>query len=207
MLFRSKYDKMYEDAKFSDKKGNLPDYAQKMTCSKSGIWKEFNDILNELSSSTEMKLSFIDRYDSWTKFNNRKEGDFLYPGKREKFGSTERKIEAQYVIFVDVSGSMTEVIDPLFSFCYFALERLNIKIVFYDTQIVKIFEKGDDIELEPFVAGGTSAYSAVHEYCEKFKKPTRIFIISDCYDDYGKLIDEFNVKIWQVKGIHIKPYI
>lgn len=202
-----KYEQAYENSKFSDKKGNLPGCAQKMTCSRSGIWKEFNDILNELSSSTEMKLSFIDRYDSWTKFNNRKEGDFLYPGKREKLGSTERKIDSSYVIFVDVSASMSEVIDPLFSFCYFALEKLNIRFVFYDTKIVKIFDKSDDIELEPFVAGGTSAYSAVHEYCEKFKKPTKVFIISDCCDDYDKLINEFNVKIWQVKGMHITPYI
>lgn len=205
-----KMEKERKDSSFGkDFQGNLPDYAHKMSFSQSGIWKEFNDIINDISASSEMKLSFVDRYDSWTKFNNRKSGvgDLLYPGKREKMGSIERKIDFSYVLFVDVSGSMSSVIDPLFTFCYYALERLNITLVFYDTSIVHIYNKGSEIKLEAFVAGGTDAYAAVREYEEKFKKPTKVFILSDCEDN--TLINikrNYDCKIWCVNGVHIKPF-
>lgn len=207
----NKMEQERKDSSFNKNfQSNLPDYVHKMSFSKSGIWKEFNDIINDISFSSEMKLSFVDRYDSWTKFNNRKNdynGNLLYPGKREKKGSIERKIDFSYVLFVDVSASMLNVIDPLFTFCYYALEKLNITLVFYDTKIVHIYNKGSEIKLEAFIAGGTDAYASVKEYEEKFKKPTKVFILSDCEDaTLSNIEQDYDCKIWCINGTHITPF-
>lgn len=203
--------KALDEAKFNNLQGNLPAYATKIKIAKTGIWKDFYTILRELEKkSQKRKLSFVDKTTDWCKYNNRKEGlGLLYPGKYEIDGAVERKIKLASVIFVDISGSISEVIEPLFTFCYFALKNCNCEIVFYDTQIQAVFDKANALHLEPFVCGGTNALNALVEWEQKNgKKLSNIIILSDCYDFTLKkiLASWSDVSIWKVTRNTIRPY-
>lgn len=172
-----------EQSKLSSLQGNIPAMANKMQIAKTGIWKSMHDLLAELTRQRQhYKLSLVEKRDNWCKFNNRKDGTFLYPGKQEIRGAVERKIDQHPVLFVDVSGSMQSVIEPLFTFCWFALSKLQMEVVFYDTEIKAIFNSENALKLEAFVCGGTNCKSAVYQYEKAFKRPSSLTILSDCED-------------------------
>ena len=192
--------------------GNVPAGAQKMHAAKSGIWKSFYDLLRELERDHQkQKLSKVDKVQNWTKFNNRKDGyGMMYPGKSEVRGAMERKIMDSTVLFVDVSGSMAEVIEPLFTFCYLALQKCELDLVFYDTEIKAIFSNENVLKLEPFVCGGTDCYAAVKQYEAQKRRPTKVYVLSDCYDstlhalrqDYGNE----STSIWKITRTRLKKW-
>lgn len=196
-----RYDKGNKQ-RFEKLQGMLPAMAEKMKIARTGIWKCFNDLLNDMiRKHQKMKLSFVDKRDDWCKFNNRKDYDLIYPGKTQTKGAVERKLEQCSVLFVDISASMIDVIEPLFTFCYFALSKVNMEVVFYDTQIQAIFNNENSFNLEPFVCGGTNAANAVHQYESEFKRPTHVVLLTDAQDstinslkhEYGDKLD-----VWQI---------
>lgn len=193
---------------FSNLQGNIPSYAQKMNIAQTGIWKEFKDLLAELIKIQQnMKVSLVEKIDNWCKFNNRKDSSLMYPGKHEVKGAIERKIETKPVLFIDISGSMADVIEPLFTFCYFVLSKIDIELVFYDTEIQYIYKNSKEIKLEPFVCGGTNALNAIKQYEQKYQPPKVIFILSDCFDyTLSEIIKKYNAKVWKINKTHISRY-
>lgn len=211
--FKNLENKCYEEIqkqKYDNLRGNIHEYATKMKTAQTGIWSDFNKVLKELErKSQKQKMSYIDRVDDWCKFNTRKDGyGLLYPGKNKISGTIERKIGDSYVIFIDISGSMGNVLEPLFTFCYYALKKCNCTIVFYDTQIITECTKADLLKLEPMIAGGTCVYNALKEYEKKHKTNCKaITILSDCEDDYTQVLKEYNdVSIWKIDDNKIKKY-
>lgn len=201
-----KYEEFTRSQRYGKLQGNVSNYIRKMTISKTGIWKSFNDILNSLMYSVDYKLSFVDKIPSWTKYNSRKDGiGLMYPGKYEVDGAIERKFKNRYALFVDISASMDEVIEPLFTFCYYALSKMDLDLIFYDTEIKYVFNKSSEIKLEPFTCGGTNTLNAVKQYEERFRKPTKIFILTDGYDSTIKQVKSmYDAKVWQISRNHIK---
>ena len=194
-----------DKGKFSKLPGNITGMLEKLNYKEVGIWKEFRKVLNYIKKKEkDMKLSFVDKYDNWCKFNNRKDGNLLYPGKSEREGALERKIGPHSVMFVDISGSMSEVIDPLYTLCYFLVKKMDITLVFYDTEIKYIFNKSDNFVLEPFIGGGTDFGSAYKQYLETNKKIQNIYVLTDGYD--YSLKDYPEAKIWIVKSNSIVDY-
>ena len=123
----NKVQKLRNKAEFENLQGNIGDFLIKMNTANTGVWKEFNDILNSMLVDPTVRLSFVDKKDTWTKFNNRKDGDgMLHPGRMDKFGTINRKMAMHHVIFVDISASMTDMVNVIFAFCYYAIERMNI---------------------------------------------------------------------------------
>lgn len=176
-------EKMIKSSTFNGLQGKLPGFLEKMNCAKTGIWKDFYDVYNLiLKTETSQKLSYIDKVNDWTKFNNRKDTELLYPGKRERHGALERKIGAKSVLFVDISASMARFVAPLFTLCDMLCKKLNLQIVFYDAEIRYIFESTKNLQLEPFIGGGTNISYTIEEYTNNFKRPNKIYIISDTYD-------------------------
>lgn len=184
--------------------GNISNYITKLNSSEFVIWKCFKNILRDIKKSeSEYKLSLVDKKDDWCKFNNRKDSTLLYPGKIYVSGNIERKIDHSSVMFVDISGSMSMYIEPLFTLCYILLKSLNIKIVFYDTNIITIYDnRNDKIKIDRFIGGGTNFGNSYKEYIEKykFKKPNKIYILTDGYDYTLPDPSSKNNSIWVFKS-------
>lgn len=204
------HERFKEGKMFGKGQGYRHGDVSRLSKAKTGIWKECNDILNELSKAHQLqKLSLVGKTESWTHFNNRRKqgvgvGSMCIPGKMETKGAIERKITMNNVLFVDVSGSMYDELDAIFAFCEVAIKKLNLTVVFYDTQIVAIYDRNNLDEMEPFVAGGTCAYKAVKEYQENHKNISNLYIITDAEDaTLPAVVNEWNTTIWKVLNHHI----
>lgn len=185
-------------------RGDLPGDILKLQHRDSGIWKEFREILNFIKSrEKDMNFALVDKRDDWCKFNNRKDGSMIYPGKYQIEGKIEKKFLPTSILFVDVSSSMGEYVSPIFTFCYLLLKSLNIKIAFYDTDLITVYDKSDKFKLEPFIAGGTDFKSSFETYVDKYKKPRNIYVLTDGYDNYNFIKNDPNCHIWIINGKHI----
>lgn len=187
--------------------GKLPSNITRLMAAKTGIWKEFREILNFIKKKeTDMKLSLINRVDDWHKFNNRRSSDLLYPGKTDvDKGKFLQKFAPSSVMFVDISASMSDVVEPLFTLCNLCLKKLNITLVFYDTEIKRVFHSKDTFEIEPFIAGGTHLYGAYNQYLKEYGSVNNVYVITDGFDltlsrpDLYPLEGAKNVNIWKIR--------
>lgn len=206
---REKVNEFKRENRFSNLQSKVGTYFEKFNISKTGIWAEFKEISNQIINNEQsMKLSLVDKQENWMKYNNRKEGmGFLYPGKSEKLGAFERKFAKSSVLFVDISGSMYRYIEPLFTFCYYILSKINITLVFYNTDIAYIFDKADNIKLEPFIGGGTDFGESYKKYCSSHSNPNNIYILTDAEDSsLNKFKRMKNCKIWKFSDSRIELY-
>ena len=195
------------------------DLIEIMNVSKSGIWKDFKLAINSIKKNENDKKLSLNKYtQDWTKFNNRKidkyseSSNLIYPGRK----STKNKNgnifsqENNAILFIDISGSMSSVIEPLYTFCYIVLKQLDLKIVLYDTKICKIINGFKNLDFDNdnfFLGGGTNTENSVNEYIEKYGKFKNLYVVSDCYDNtlnnleikFGK-----NCKIFELKKNSLK---
>lgn len=188
--------------------GRLSRMIEKMNCAKGGIWKDFKTCLNSIKKNEkEMRLSYMKYTDDWTKFNNRKDGSMIYPGRRQTSGGFITKMSYSSIIFVDISGSMEELMQPLYTFVYLALTDMDIKVVLYDTKIQKIYDGKNNLKefCDTFgFAGGTDVHSAYLEYCKKFNKPHNVYVITDGFDNSLESIRNINGRIWVMDNNSLK---
>lgn len=160
-------------------------------------WKRIVKIL-EKEEGKDRTFKPIGRRDDWGRFNNRKYAvsELMYPGKEPAAGSIEQKISSAGVVFVDVSGSMNDLIDELYQFLIEVVAKTGVTLAFYDADLVSVKTSSSQLSkkeiLMPGAGGGTSFLQSFKTYCENFKfdkTKQNVYVFTDGYDNFDKIPD------------------
>lgn len=180
--------------------------------------KEFNEKwkrivkLIEKEEGKDRTFKSYGRRDDWGRFNNRKYAvsELMYPGKEPAAGSIEQKISSAGVIFVDISGSMYDVIDELHQFLIEVVSKTGVTLAFYDSDLVSVKTSSSQLSkkeiIMPDAGGGTSFVKSFHTYCDKFdfdKTKQKVYVFTDGYDDFENIPDI----MWKVSSYPNGLYI
>ena len=204
------FEEMKEKCRYDNLPGKLNNFIDKLNLSQTGIWKEFKDILNIIKKrETNMKLSYVGYTPDWCKFNNRKASTgLIYPGRTEVEGGFISKFAPKSTIFIDVSGSMSEYLEPLYTFAYLAMSQMDVIIALYDTEVIKVFNGKKELEIlqnDFAFGGGTSLLDSINDYIQKYEDPKHVYAITDGYDyTISKVKEKFDSMIWKISGNTIK---
>lgn len=171
---------------------------EKFSTSNIAKYVKFRNFMSKIIKGSKFtKLSYIDRIDDWTRYNNRKAfGNMLYPGKIEVTNGFLRKFRPCPVVFVDCSESMYDIAEIVYCFCYSILGAIDARIVFYDTEILDVYDDANALNMPYYNGGGTSIAEVLKEYEEKYRiLPSDIYVITDGVDYYPSTIKKENILI------------
>lgn len=192
--------------KYAKSQGNIHQDLQKIDIAEVGVWKDMRELYNKVKDSEgEINKARVKKVDTWSKFNVRKdESVFIYPGKHQIKGNGFDMInEPKSVVFVDVSGSMENTADILYSILYMLNKNLDMKIVFYDTQVIKVYENIKNSEIEPGFACGTDLLYSIEDYAKNYTKNKikNIYVLTDGYDwSIREAKEKYNVSVWELSA-------
>lgn len=175
----------------------------------SNIFKVTDEMINKIKSDMyNVQDTPVNKFASWQKYNNRKEdSDIIVPGKvyQEDPTSKDNDKKTIPVIFIDCSGSMTDILKELFYFTYNLVSRINCSLVFYDTKILKVISSSNSLnfDISMFMGGGTCIKNAIEEYKEKINNQiNNVYAFTDGYDDFDDLgIEYFTAYEFSKSGV------
>ena len=135
------------------------------------------------------------RENTYFKINNRRQSEFILPGKRLTGGATHKKFSNGLTVFIDVSGSTGGYINHDLIGVAYKLYLQGANIVYYRGNIVLKLNNTD-----PFVGvgggGSTDIVNTIKEYNQLYGKLERVYVFTDGQDDFrnmGDVCDKYSV--------------
>ena len=155
-----------------------------------------NEIIRKIiNKEKSMKITPHGRQASYYKLNNRRQSDFLLPGKKLTNDGIKKKFDSSPVVFIDISGSTHGRVNTDLMNVAKKLHKIGATIVYYANNIASVCEPKDTFFTEGS-GGGTDITSTIRTYLANFDEFDRAYVFTDGYDNFSYLksvCDKFNV--------------
>ena len=126
------------------------------------------------------------RISTYYKLNNRRNSDFILPGKKLEGGNTKKKHSKGLTIFIDVSSSTHGTIGTNLNKVAYRLHKEGATIVYYNSNISAII-KPEEAFYKGRIAGSTSITNTVKEYMRRYGDLERVYVFTDGEDRFTRM--------------------
>jgi len=155
-----------------------------------------NEIIRKIiNKEKSMKITPHGRQASYYKLNNRRQSDFLLPGKKLTNDGIKKKFDSSPVVFIDVSGSTHGRVNTDLMNVAKKLHKIGATIVYYENSITSVCEPNNTFFTEG-AGGGTDITNTIRAYLANFEAFDRAYVFTDGYDNFTYLksvCDKFNI--------------